>query len=86
MTVQPTDQISHLVDGSNSPIIIYGAIQYGLPAADMVFCDSYILIATPKSANLTFPCLVINILAPLISRWITPYLCRNSNPTKTCFI
>jgi hypothetical protein len=47
--------------------MISGAIQYGLPAAEIVFWFSYNFTATPKSASFINPFFVNNIFAPFIS-------------------
>lgn len=44
-----------------------GAIQYGDPTAELLFSLSVSFVATPKSASLTIPSLVVKILAPLMS-------------------
>ena len=71
--VQPTLQMSHAVV---VPAIsmISGAIQYGLPTTVLLF--SCVEMATPKSASFTRPSLVTRMLAPLMSRWMTPCSCR----------
>jgi hypothetical protein len=49
-------------------------LQYGLPttASSLAAPAVVVLLATPKSASLTAPSLVVRMLAPLMSRWITP--------------
>ncbi len=86
MTVQPKDHISHLEVGWSPPeLMISGAIQYGLPAAEIVFWFSYNFTATPKSASFINPFFVNNIFAPFISLWITYFLCKNTRPFNICF-
>ena len=81
--VHPRDQISEAVVKADI-WMISGAIQYGVPTTEFfaVGRESSFL-ATPKSASLTCPSLVINRLAPLISRWHTPCSCSHSSPMST---
>jgi hypothetical protein len=44
-----------------------GAIQYGVPTTELLFSESVSLVATPKSASLTIPSLVVRILPPFMS-------------------
>ena len=78
MTVQPRLHISDAVVAPDSSITS-GAIQYGVPTTlDSLNVD--VRVATPKSANLTSPCFVVRMFAPLMSRWITPCSCRYKSP------
>lgn len=61
-------------------------LQYGLPTTASLFEGAVALLATPKSASLTHPSLFVNILAPLISRWMTPCSWRYTRPSRTCDI
>ena len=64
-----------------------GAIQYGVPTTGSLMAVSRvssIRVATPKSASLTIPCLVVRMLAPLMSRCTTPSWCRYASPRSTC--
>ena len=51
------------------------SLQYGLPTTAPSVTPP-VFAATPKSANLTVPSLFVRILAPLISRWMTPWSWR----------
>ena len=70
MAVHPTLQMS---EAEVMPTISMtsGAIQYGVPTTGSLMAVSRvssIRVATPKSASLTIPCLVVRMLAPLMSR------------------
>ena len=65
--MHPTDQISHAEVMCPLISITSGAIQYGVPANELLRSVSVSLVATPKSASLTIPSLVVRILAPLMS-------------------
>ena len=56
-------------------IIHKNSLQYGLPTTAPSVTPP-VFAATPKSASLTVPSLFVRILAPLISRWITPWSWR----------
>jgi hypothetical protein len=55
-------------------MLMYSGLEgaHGVPTASMVL-TSVVRLATPKSANLTWPSLVTRMFAPLISRCMTPY-------------
>jgi hypothetical protein len=71
MTVQPSDQISDLVDAPLSSMTS-GAIQLGVPATSLISRSiARRLSETPKSESFTFPVLVVRILAALRSQCTT---------------
>jgi hypothetical protein len=69
--VQPKDHISQAVVIYGYISITSGAIQYGVPANALLllfwYAPSSNFVATPKSATLTTPSLVVKILAPFMS-------------------
>lgn len=58
------------------------SLQYGLPTTLKsrsllsLAVRLILIVATPKSASLTRPSLMVKMLAPLMSRWMTPCSCR----------
>jgi hypothetical protein len=72
MTVQPSDQMSDLVDAPLSSITS-GAIQLGVPATSLFSPRSIArrLSETPKSVSFTFPVLVVRMFAALRSQCTT---------------
>lgn len=81
MTVHPKLQMSDAVVAPDSSMTS-GAIQYGVPTT-LDSLNPVVRLATPKSASLTRPSFVVKMLAPLISRWITPCSCRYKSPCRT---
>lgn len=71
-TVHPRDHISQAVVMLSCISITSGAIQYGVPANALLFLLllfvlSSSFVATPKSATLTTPSLVVRMFPPLMS-------------------
>eukprot|EP00966_Prymnesium_polylepis_P121570 2809595-Prymnesium_polylepis.1 len=85
MTVQPTDQMSEAVVKPDI-WMISGAIQYGVPTTELACVSAPLssLVATPKLASFTWPPVEIRMLAPLMSRWMTPWSCRKDRPSRIC--
>ena len=67
ITVQPRLQISQAEVSWPFISMTSGAIQYGVPTTELLFSESVSLVATPKSASLTIPSLVVRILPPFMS-------------------
>ena len=61
-------------------------LQYGLPTTASSVIAPVVVLATPKSANLTHPSLFVKMLAPFMSRWMTPWSCKYTKPSNTCEI
>ena len=61
-------------------------LQYGLPTTASLLAVEVAVLATPKSASLTVPSLLVRRFAPLMSRWMTPCSCRYTSPSRTCAI